>query len=279
MNVSTPLDKSKAVTKISTNTDVKSLQGMDSKERFTSRVDAYKKFRPHYPPALLGLLRQECGMTADSLIADIGAGTGILSELFLQHGNAVIAVEPNGAMRAACAELVTRYPKLECIDGSAEATGIPDVSVDFVTVGQALHWFDRRRARQEFSRILRPHRYAVVLTNERHMGPEPFFVAYEQLLREHGIEYQRVKATYPSVGDALEFFAPAKMHMAIFPNHQDFDFDGLLGRTLSASYMPQPGHAGYDAMYAALVQVFERHQVEGKVRMMYDCRMAYGQLT
>ena len=254
-------------------------ESMNAKERFTTRVDAYKKFRPHYPAGLLMLLRQECGLTPSSVIADIGAGTGILSELFLEHGNPVIAVEPNAAMRAACAELAAPYPKLECIDGTAEATGLPDASIDFVTVGQALHWFDRRRAREEFARILRPHRYAVVLTNERHMGPEPFFVAYEQLLREHGIDYQRVKATYPSISDTLEFFAPAKMHMAIFPNHQDFDFDGLLGRTLSSSYMPQPGHAGHEAMHAALMHIFERHQMQGKVRMMYDCRVAYGQLT
>lgn len=259
--------------------DVALSASMNSKGRFTTRVDDYRKFRPHYPAALLTLLRQECGLTPNSLIADVGAGTGILAELFLQHGNPVIAVEPNAAMRAACAELSAMHPKLECIDGSAEATGLPDASIDFVTVGQALHWFDRRRSRQEFARILRPHRYAVVLTNERHMGPEPFFVTYEQLLREHGIDYQRVKATYPSVSDAQEFFAPAKMHMAIFPNHQDFDFDGLLGRTLSSSYMPQPGNAGYAAMHSALMQIFERHQTQGKVRMTYDCRVTYGQLS
>ncbi len=252
---------------------------MNSKERFTTRVELYKKFRPHYPAALLTLLRQECGLTPTSVIADIGAGTGILAELFLQHGNPVVAVEPNAAMRAACAELTATHPKLQCIDGSAESTGLAEASIDFVTVGQALHWFDRRRARQEFARILRPHRNAVVLTNERHIGPEPFFVAYEQLLREHGIDYQRVKATYPSISDALEFFAPAKMHMAIFPNHQDFDFQGLLGRTLSSSYMPQPGHPGYDAMHTALTQIFEHHQNQGKVRMTYDCRVAYGQLN
>lgn len=251
----------------------------DSKERFTSRVDDYRKFRPHYPATLWTLLQRQCGLKSTSVIADIGAGTGNLAEVFLQQGNPVIAVEPNAAMRAACEELRSAYPKLECVEGAAEATGLPSRSVDFVTVGQAMHWFDRMRARQEFVRILRPESYAVIVTNERRMGPGPFLVGYEQMIAEYGIDYPRVKATYLRAGEVRELFAPATTHTESFPNHQDFDFVGLLGRTSSSSYMPGPEHARYERMRAALMQLFERHQTRGRVRMMYNCHVNYARLT
>ena len=77
-------------------------ENTDSKERFSSRVDAYREFRPRYPVEVIDLLRQHCGLTPASVIADIGAGTGMLAELFLQHSNSVFAIEPNRAMRSAC---------------------------------------------------------------------------------------------------------------------------------------------------------------------------------
>ena len=70
-------------------------------ERFTSRVSDYIRFRPDYPPALIAWLHREHGIDAGWRVADIGAGTGISSKMFLQAGHAVTAVEPNAAMREA----------------------------------------------------------------------------------------------------------------------------------------------------------------------------------
>ena len=84
------------------------------------------------------------------MIADIGSGTGFLSELFLKNGNRVFGVEPNEAMRQAGEEYLASYDGFASIDGSAEATTLDDASVDFVTAGQAFHWFDQTAARREF---------------------------------------------------------------------------------------------------------------------------------
>jgi SAM-dependent methyltransferase len=80
-------------------------------ERFTSRVETYIKYRPTYPAAVIDLLRSECGLTADAIVADVGSGTGILSELVLKNGNEVIGVEPNQAMRLAAEHLLSSYPR------------------------------------------------------------------------------------------------------------------------------------------------------------------------
>ena len=63
----------------------------DPTQRFSSRVDNYARYRPGYPPEVMDLLRSECGLTPDSVIADIASGTGIFTRLLLENGNRVSA--------------------------------------------------------------------------------------------------------------------------------------------------------------------------------------------
>jgi ubiquinone/menaquinone biosynthesis C-methylase UbiE len=256
----------------------------DSKERFSSRVDAYREFRPRYPTAVIELLQRQCSLTPASVIADIGAGTGMLTELFLKLGNTVLAVEPNRAMRSACRELCARYPQLQCIDGSAEATTLPDHCADFVTVGQALHWFNLERACMEFIRILRPRSWCAVIYNERRISGDAFHDGYERLLNAFGIDYESVRSKYPQQEKLAEFFtslngATPAMQQASFPHVQKLELEGLLGRVLSSSYMPQPGHLRYTAMLRAVEQLFSQCQQDGHVRLQYDCVVTYGRLA
>ena len=255
----------------------------DSKERFSSRVDAYREFRPRYPDATIGLLQRECGLTPASVIADIGAGTGMLAALFLAHGNSVLAVEPNRAMREACEGLLPQFPNIKCIDGSAEETGLPDRCADILTVGQALHWFHLSRARAEFLRILRPGGWCAVVYNERRIGGDAFHDGYECILREFGTDYEMVRNKYPREQCLEEFFGPGHaglgtMRRVTFSNAQEFDLDGLAGRILSSSYMPQSGHPRYNAMMRQIEKLFAQCQQEGHVRMDYDCVVSYGQM-
>ncbi len=130
----------------------------DSTARFSSRVADYVRYRPGYPRALVRLLEEECGLAPESVVADVGSGTGILSELFLHNGNRVYGVEPNREMREAGERLLAAYENFVSVDGRAEATTLEDACADFVTAGQAFHWFDPAGARREFQRILRPPR-------------------------------------------------------------------------------------------------------------------------
>ena len=120
--------------------------------RFSSRVENYVKYRPGYPTGVVDPLAKECGLTAKSVIADIGSGTGILSELLLKNGNRVVSVEPNREMRETSEQLLGKYSRSTSVNGTAEEITLADCSVDFITAGQAFHWFDRERARKEFAR-------------------------------------------------------------------------------------------------------------------------------
>src|SRR3569832_1328731 len=71
----------------------------DSTGRFSNRVANYAKYRPSYPDKVLGHLQHECHLTSESVIADVGSGTGIFTKLLLDKGYSVYAVEPNESMR------------------------------------------------------------------------------------------------------------------------------------------------------------------------------------
>ncbi len=247
-------------------------------ERFTGRVESYRRFRPRYPMELVTLLKARCGLTASSTIADIGAGTGLLAEIFLKHGNPVIAVEPNAEMRRACAELERKYPKLKCVNGRAESLPLADGAVDCVTIGQALHWFDRERARTEFARILRPGGYAVIVFNERRMSGDPFHEGYESLLLEFGVDYTTVQRQHVTADVIRAFFSPCAVHRAVLPNEQLLDLPALRGRIVSSSYMPQPGQRRYSEMMTAIEELFDAHAVNGRVRLDCPCGVSFGHL-
>ena len=202
----------------------------DSKNRFSSRVADYLRYRPHYPIGVLELLREHSGLSSEHAIADIGSGTGFLAELFLQNGNPVFGVEPNKEMREAGEEYLAAYPRFTSINASAEATTLPAASVDFVTAGQAFHWFAPEPTRREFARILRPAGWVAIVWNDRSTSATSFADAYEDLLQRYGTDYARVKDSYPQAKDIRAFFEHENFLTREIPNYQIFDLDGLRGR-------------------------------------------------
>jgi SAM-dependent methyltransferase len=249
-----------------------------STERFTSRVETYAKYRPGYPAAVIELLRSECGLTPAALVADIGSGTGIFSELLLKNGNTVIGVEPNEAMRVAAENLMRGYAQFQSVNGSAEATTLPPSSVSLITAGQAFHWFDAKAARDEFVRILKPEGFVALIWNDRRLNSTEFLRGYEALLRDYGTDYAKVQEFDPRE-QVAEFFAPGGFKYKEFPNRQEFDFEGFKGRVLSASYTPEPGNPQFEPMLRALQALFDSREENGRVAFEYDTRVFYGQLA
>lgn len=140
---------------------------MKNTERFSTRVDNYVKYRPHYPAAVIPYLATEIGLTRHTIVADIGAGTGISAQPFLDNGNKVYAVEPNREMREAAESLLNRYPNFTAVNGSAEHTTLPDASVDLIIAGTAFHWFNQVATAAEFRRIGRDDARVVLMWNVR----------------------------------------------------------------------------------------------------------------
>ena len=251
----------------------------DSKQRFSSRVTDYVRYRPGYPTAVRDVLRSECGLRPGHLVADIGSGTGFLSELFLKNGNRVLGVEPNEEMRKAGEEYLAAYDGFASINGSAESTTLDDASVDLVTTGQAFHWFDQDAARKEFIRILKPAGWVVVIWNERLTDTTPFLRDYEALLRKFGTDYATVKESYPNEQHMRDFFGANAFAMRTLPNFQEFDFDGLAGRLRSSSFIPTADHANFAPMMEELQRIFTEYRQDGRVRLEYSTRIYFGRLN
>jgi SAM-dependent methyltransferase len=248
----------------------------DAKQRFSTRVADYVRYRPSYPSDLLGLLRTECALRSGHVVADVGSGTGLLSELFLKNGNRVYGIEPNKEMRQAGEEYLASYDGFSSIDGSAEATTLDDSSIDFISAGQSFHWFEPEAARREFARILKPGGWMVIAWNDRRMDEAPFTRAYETILERFGIDYKNVKDSYPEaerIRGFLNTFSQRDL-----PNDQILDWDSLCGRLRSSSFTPTEGHPNYAPMIQALRELFDEYQQDGQVRMDYFTRIYYGQL-
>jgi len=245
--------------------------------RFSDRVENYVRYRPGYPPEALQILKDECGLAPHHVVADLASGTGIWTRLLLENGNTVYGVEPNAEMRQAGERLLSGFPTLTSVAGTAEATTLADASVDFVTAAQAAHWFDRERARREFARILKPGGWLVLLWNERLTDSTSFLRDYEQLLLTYGTDYEEVR--HERTTDAVnEFFDPAPFQARVFEMRQEFDYAGIEGRLLSSSYAPGPEHPNYTPMLRELRRIFDAHAVSGRATFDYKTRVYFGRL-
>ncbi len=252
----------------------------DPTQRFSGRVENYARYRPGYPSEVLSLLRQRCGLTEESGIADVGSGTGALARLFLEDGNRVFGVEPNTEMRLAGERLLGRYERFTSVAAKAEETTLPEGSVDFVVAGQAFHWFDPGPTRGEFIRILKPGGTVALIWNTRRKAGEPFLAGYEQLLRSHGTDYRKVyHGRRGSRENIRDFFRPDPVEEATFENRQAFDLEGLRGRLLSSSYVPDAGETGHQEIMDAASRLFEEHQADGTVVLAYDTQVFFGPLS
>jgi SAM-dependent methyltransferase len=248
-----------------------------STTRFSNRVENYAKYRPGYPPEVFELLKRECGMFRHTYIADVGSGTGILSRYFAEMGNIVLGIEPNKEMREYAERDLAKFKTFTSVDGTAEATTLPDTSVDMVTAAQAAHWFDFPKARAEFVRILKPGGWVVLVWNERELESTPFLREYEKLLLSLGTDYEKVRHER-TTDRVAEFFAPSKFRSAVFANRQLFDFEGVRGRLLSSSYSPPVGDPKHEPMLAELRRMFDTHAVDGRVSFDYQTQVYFSQM-
>ena len=246
-------------------------------ERFSDRVDNYIKYRPGYPPELMSYLRETIGLTRDRVVADIGSGTGISTELFLMSGHRVYAVEPNTEMREAAEGLLCEFEGFVSVNGTSEATTLAAESIDLIVAAQAFHWFDRVAFMSECRRIGRPGAYCLLIWNERRVVSD-FERAYEGLLSRYATDYTKVDHRNIQKDDMGAFFTPHEMFTATFHNQQVFEYEGLKGRLLSSSYAPNADHVNYEPMLAYLREIFDAHQVAGQVSFTYDSNLYLGRV-
>ena len=231
----------------------------DPIRRFSGRTADYARYRPRYPVALIPLLRFELDLSPSWTVADIGSGTGLSTELFLEFGCEVLGVEPNAEMREVAVASLP-HPRFRSVAGRAEATTLPSCSIDLVAAGQAFHWFDPGLAGGEFRRILRPPGRVALVWNTRRLDGNPFLREYETLLLRFGTDYERVRHDTRRE-DLLNRFFAGPLARRTLPNEQSLDREGLRGRLLSCSYTPDESDPARGEMLTEADALFDRHSV------------------
>jgi ubiquinone/menaquinone biosynthesis C-methylase UbiE len=250
----------------------------DSTQRFSDRVENYIRYRPGYPAELIAILQTKTGLNPQSIVADVGSGTGISTAVLLPYAGQVLAVEPNESMRRAAETLLAAKPNFRSVNAAAESTTLADASVDMITVGQAFHWFEPTKTRREFARILKPGGWVALIWNERLTDTTPFLQAYENLLKTKSTDYDQVNHTRIDTKLIAEFFAPVNFELFEFPNAQHFDLAGLIGRALSSSYVPNAGQPVHEVFMQGLSEIFGQHARNDRVTFEYITRLYLGQL-
>lgn len=237
-----------------------------SSDRFSVRADNYAKYRPDYPESILKYLENTIFLNNTFSVADIGAGTGHFSKLFLDKGYKVSAVEPNEEMRKQMIYKLGDNQNFECFPSTAENTSLPDNSIDIITVAQAFHWFDPIPAIMEFERILKPSGHILLVWNIMD-NTTPFMQQYVDIKDRYS---EAIKPPYKaSLASLRSLFEPAPVIENTFDYEMLLDFEGLKGQLISHSIIPLEGEANHELMISELRDLFMSYSQEGKVCVKY----------
>ena len=233
---------------------------------FDGRAGDYAAGRPGYAPALIDCLYNRYGLSAASVIADIGSGTGKFAAQLLERGSTVYCVEPNEDMRSAAAEILDGYPNFHPVNGDAENTCLDDGCAEYITSAQAFHWFDGEKFARECARILKKDGSVILVWNVRDMG--------DSLNRELYDIYRRYCPRFVGFSGGIEkddiriknFFGGVYDHVS-FDHPLVYDRERFVSRSLSGSYSLKSGDRDYDEYIAALTEVFAKYENNGTVVM------------
>jgi len=250
----------------------------NSTSRFSDRVNNYVKYRPGYPPEAISYLEKECRLSPQSIIVDIGSGTGIFTKLLLEKGYTVYAVEPNDAMRGEADRQLKNYPGYHSINGTAESTNLPGKTADLIVCAQAFHWFNTPATKAEFKRILKPGGNVALIWNNRDIEADDFAIAYELLLKQQSGDYEQINHQNLAETDFVNFYRNGKFSLVKFHNRQVFDFEELAGRAFSSSYVPAEETEAGHHFKASLQELFDCYNKHGKVIFRYQTEVYLGKL-
>lgn len=250
---------------------------MNNTEKFTGKAAAYSIYRPNYPSAYIDYLIQSNSLNLDSTIADIGSGTGVLTQQLLDKGFQVHAVEPNDDMRSKAEINLKKYPNFISHNATAEHTSLSDKSVDLIIAAQSFHWFDKTLFKIESKRILKKDANVSLVFNNRILSDPliienaticktycPGFKGFSNGIFNDKEEFQKV----------IQGFYNDKFEYKEFEHPIPFHLDGFIGRNLSSSFSIGSDDENYLNFIDALTELFYKYSKDG-VLMMPNLTISY----
>ena len=237
---------------------------MANEYNFNGKAQFYNS-RPKYPQECIDYLINTFGLCSNSVIADIGAGTGILTKPFLEFGCSAYAVEPNEDMFLELSKQLSQYSKVEFLKTSAEKSDIPSLSCDAVVVGTAFHWFDKDNFYTECRRILKNNKYVAVLRIANNTEADK---QIDKIKHYSELDLNEVK----------QFFGDGFLEHMRFEYSQSFDEERYITNLLSSATAPLPNDVSFDEYVNKCRNVFRKHFENGFAELPFVVNCYMGRL-
>lgn len=246
-----------------------------NEHKFDQKGGIYSKARPSYPDKLFSYLTGNGYVGKATVIADIGSGTGKFTQQIGRYSEKVFAVEPNDDMRLIAEKNFSDCRNIISVNGSAENTTLSDSSVDFITVAQAFHWFDRKAFKAECRRILRKNGKVLLVWNDRDTDSE--------LIRENYDINRRFCPNFKGSSNGIDFskeafddFFEGDFIVVEFGNDLIYDENTFVSRCLSSSYAPNQDDENYNPYVNELRELFEKYSKNSVIPYPYITRCYIG---
>lgn len=234
---------------------------------FDGKAEVYARYRPDYAPQAIDAILAIAGLNKHSTIADLGAGTGMLARHFADRVGRVFAIEPNAEMRAVARSSLRRFTSLRVLDGTAQATGLPDRSVDAVTAGRAIQWFDPVPSRTEMQRILRPGGWLIVVRTP--LTDAYSSAAIARLHDERISHHEKDRRHHQPQADPVDYFGDDNYIRLAYPCEAHESWPEFFGRVQSLSPSPRPDEPKYGEFARVAREIFDSGAVNGVLRLEY----------
>lgn len=246
-------------------------------QKFDGLAQDYAVGRPVYSEKFVEALFRDCGFSSDSIVADIGSGTGKFAGQLLERGCTVYGVEPNDDMREKSVEELSGFVWFYPVKGTEAVTSLKDHSIDFVTTAQAFHWFDVIAFAKECRRILKPGGKVFLIWNMRDMSDQLNQEAYE-VYRNFCPDFKGYGGGVQKDDERIRTFFDDRYQYIEFTNPLYYSKETFISRSLSGSYSLKEGDARYPEYLKALRNLFEKYQKDGILTMGNDTAVYFGAL-
>lgn len=245
---------------------------MDNTKKFTDKADKYNQSRPSYPDAMIKFIEKY--FDKNTIIADIGSGTGILTKQLLKTASCIYTVEPNDNMRLIAESNLSSCNNFYSIKATAENTTLLDNSVDIITVAQAFHWFDVLSFKKECQRILKPNGKIFLIWNTRdesaNINKELFSIC-----KQYCPDFIGFSGGIENNDTKIKTFFDNDYTTETFPNQLYYNRENFINRALSSSYSINQDNQNYAAYINALNNLFDKYQNNEIIEVANTTKVIY----
>ena len=250
---------------------------MEPTTRFSTKAERYARYRWGYAPEATQAVFDISGLPSGAIAADIGAGTGLVTRGLVDRVAKIYVVEPNRPMRKIAERLLSQHPAFVSVDGKAEATTLPEHSIDLIVVGQAIHWFEPQATLKEFRRILKAEGWLAVFFHTPIY--HPIYPVLKPLFNiENG--WDTTPSPQPMYGDSHTdyYFGIDKGIKRHFPQSRQEGWEEFIGGILSDSHSPDDNHPAFRRFVSGVRQIYDQFCAGSSLQLAGGTDLVIGQL-